>query len=236
MTSTYGWLTESALAIERPIPLRGVSQQSQLLLSEIVKKHQESQQTRLAHQRPIFAEAAKAGKVFIHDAECDRRWTRPTAKASLAFAPLLWAERALAARNDGVEMRSAADEAEGNRRTQTLNNIGSHLENKAKLYERIVGALSQSSSASLLIQLRQKRRLVQRALHSEGAHESEAELPSPRLSAEALTELLTLPEAAQQRATRLAFLQARLNLYRHILSGQSSAGQKAPVKELAVST
>ncbi|KAL8445802.1 hypothetical protein Emed_005358 [Eimeria media] len=199
MSSTYGWLTESALAIERPVPLRGVSQQSHLLLSEIVKKHQEAQKARLTQQRQIFAEAAKAGKIFTHEAECDR--SQPYGVWFLQ--PLVWSERALAARNDGVELRSAADEAEGNRRMQTLSNIGSHLENKAKLYDRIVGGLAQSSSASLLLQLRQKRRIVQRALSSDDVNESAAELPSPQLSAEALSELLTLPEGKESTSDEL---------------------------------
>lgn len=82
MSSTYGWLTESALAIERPVPLRGVSQQSQLRLSSIVRKQRESQQAQVDAQRSLFVEAAKEGRVFTHDAPCSRRWTRPSKKAS----------------------------------------------------------------------------------------------------------------------------------------------------------
>ena len=84
MSSTYGWLTESALAFERPVPLRGVSQQSQLLLASVIKKQQVTQQQQLAEQRPVFEAAARERKVFRHDAECDRKWTRPTKKVIMA--------------------------------------------------------------------------------------------------------------------------------------------------------
>ncbi|KAL8438979.1 hypothetical protein Efla_006924 [Eimeria flavescens] len=174
MSSTYGWLTESALAIERPVPLRGVSQQSQRLLSEIVRQQRENQQIRIAHERPLFEDKEKAGKVFTHDAE-----------------------------NDGVELRKAADEAERSRRKQHLSNIESHLENKSKLYDRIVGGLSHSSSASLLLQLRQKRRNVQKKTRSQCAHQAEKELVGPQLSAEALTELIALPEGPKTSAEDL---------------------------------
>lgn len=81
MSSTYGWLTESTLAFERPVPVRGVSRQSQIRLSSIIRRQQENQQRQLAEQRSLFDLAAKEGKVFTHDVQCDRRWTRPNTKA-----------------------------------------------------------------------------------------------------------------------------------------------------------
>lgn len=228
MSSTYGWLTESALAIERPVPLRGVSQQSQILLASVVRKQQERQQKQLSEQQPLFAHAAKSGKVFTHDeAECARRWTRPTTK------PLDWAGRQFAGRNDGIGLRSARDESERNCRAQNFLSVESHLEKKAKLYDRIVRGVFQNTPASLLLHLRQKRRNVQKSQHMATVHDQAQDLTSPQLSIEALAELVDLPDGsgmpvnetqiAQQQATRLAFLQARLNLYRHVLSGEPHA-------------
>lgn len=218
MSSTYGWLTESALAFERPVPLRGVSQRSQLLLASIVKKHQASHEQQLAEQRPLFAAAAREGKVFTHDAECDRRWTRPTKR------PLDWAERQLAGKNEGVGFRNAADERERKRVSHDLSAIEEHLERKAKLYDHIVGGAGSGISALQLLQPNRKRRVAQSAK----SIEKEA---GPQLSTEAMAELLDLTdglgagvgdkEAAQQQTTRLSFLQARLNLYRHVLSLES---------------
>lgn len=223
MSSTYGWLTESSLAIERPVALRGISQQTQILLASIVRKQQESQQRQLVEQRPLFLAAAKEGKVFTHSAECDRRWTRPTTK------PLDWAERQLAARNVGVALRNAADEAEESRYMHDPSSVEAHLENKSKLYDRIVSGATQTASASLLLQLRQKRRTVQKSQRLLSASDLRSELSDPQLSTDALTELINLPDrpdntnpademqVAHNRAARLAFLQARLNLYRHVL-------------------
>ncbi|CDJ70394.1 hypothetical protein, conserved [Eimeria necatrix] len=181
MSSTYGWLTESALSIERPIPLKGVSQQSQLRLSYIIRKQQESQQQQLNEQRPLFVKAARDGKLFTHDAPCSRRWTRPSKK------PLDWATRKLADKNDGVGLRIAADELKGGKCTQDLHSVASHLDRKSKLYDRLVGGLEHSTSAVQLLQLHQKRRMTERI-------DSQPEPTGPRLSAEALAELLNFNE------------------------------------------
>nr|AET50564.1 hypothetical protein [Eimeria tenella] len=215
MSSTYGWLTESALSIERPIPLKGVSQQSQLRLSYIVRKQQENQQQQLNEQRPLFVKAAREGKLFTHDAPCSRRWTRPSKK------PLDWATRKLADKNDGVGSRIAADELKGEKCTQDPHSVASHLDRKSKLYDRLgallqqkiaqrvflfinyapsficleivllccleVGGLEHSTSAVQLLQLHQKRRITERI-------DSQAEPAGPRLSAEALAELLNFNE------------------------------------------
>ncbi|XP_026190203.1 uncharacterized protein LOC34617532 [Cyclospora cayetanensis] len=181
MSSTYGWLTESTLPIERPVPLRGVSQESQLALSSIVRKHQEYQRKQLGEQRALFAQAAKEGKLFTHDADCARRWTRPTRKA------LDWFGRQLAGRNDGVGLRSAADEVASNRRIEVLSDVGRHLEKKAKLYDRLVGGFTPNTSALQLLQLSQKRRIDQ-------GQKYVAEQCGPPLSTEALSELLNITE------------------------------------------
>ncbi|CDJ59930.1 hypothetical protein, conserved [Eimeria maxima] len=183
MSSTYGWLTESALAIERPIPIRGVSQQSQLRLSSIVRKQQESQQQRVDAQRPVFVEAAKEGRVFTHDVPCSRRWTRPSKK------PLDWIGRQFAGRNDGVALRDAADERDRISHTPDINAVSAHLERKAKLYDRLVGGLDHSASALQLLQLNQKRRVVQRDTPVVGP-------TGPLLSTEALAALLNFSEGS----------------------------------------
>ncbi|CDJ31529.1 uncharacterized protein EMH_0009360 [Eimeria mitis] len=183
MSSTYGWLTESALAIERPVPLRGVSQQSQLRLSAIVRKQRESLQQRLDAQRYLFVEAAKEGRVFTHDAPCSRRWTRPSKK------PLDWIGRQLAGKNEGVTLRNAADELDRINNTRDVNTVSIHLERKAKLYDRLVGGVAHNTSAAQLLQLNQKRRIAQR-------DNPAVEPTGPLLSTEALAELLNLPEGS----------------------------------------
>lgn len=134
--------------------------------------------------------------------------------------PLDWATRKLADKNDGVGLRIAADELKGGKCTQDLHSVASHLDRKSKLYDRLgallqqkklsacllinyapsficlenvllcclaVGGLEHSTSAVQLLQLHQKRRMTERI-------DSQPEPTGPRLSAEALAELLNFNE------------------------------------------
>lgn len=144
-----------------------------------------------------------------------------SATLCLTLQPLDWATRKLADKNDGVGSRIAADELKGEKCTQDPHSVASHLDRKSKLYDRLgallqqkiaqrvflfinyapsficleivllccleVGGLEHSTSAVQLLQLHQKRRITERI-------DSQAEPAGPRLSAEALAELLNFNE------------------------------------------